>query len=201
MKRRVLLKTTPFHVKKKKKGKRNGVVLNDTVPLSSSPGHAAREERKMVSFGCFFLKKKRISSLSLDHTPHQPEAPRRWTTDRRHWPTTRRAPTRKTGSETSTAAPKWPTNCRSPCSPGATIKSPALGSINRPKNSEEKGGRREEKKETEREGGRRPERERTERRKKKERTEERTNQREEGTNKKGEESKYKKGQLETEEKN
>jgi hypothetical protein len=48
MKRRVFPKTTPFHVKKRED--RNGVVLNDTVPLSSSPGRAAGEERKMVGF-------------------------------------------------------------------------------------------------------------------------------------------------------
>jgi hypothetical protein len=55
MKRRVLPKTTPFHAKKKKKEEeeeedRNGVVLNDTVPLSSSHGRAAGEESKMVGF-------------------------------------------------------------------------------------------------------------------------------------------------------
>jgi hypothetical protein len=53
MKRRVLPKTTPFHAKKKKKKEeedRNGVVLNDTVPLSSSHGRAAGEESKMVGF-------------------------------------------------------------------------------------------------------------------------------------------------------
>jgi len=44
MKRCVLSKTTPFHVKKK--GERNGVVLSDTVPLPSSPGRAAGEEKK-----------------------------------------------------------------------------------------------------------------------------------------------------------
>jgi hypothetical protein len=54
MKRRVFPKTTPFHAKKKKKKEeeedRNGVVLNDTVPLSSSHGRAAGEESKMVGF-------------------------------------------------------------------------------------------------------------------------------------------------------
>jgi hypothetical protein len=51
MKRRVLPKTTPFHAKKKKEEEdRNGVVLNDTVPLSSSHGRAAGEESKMVGF-------------------------------------------------------------------------------------------------------------------------------------------------------
>jgi hypothetical protein len=53
MKRRVLSKTTPFHVffkKKEKKKDQNGVVLNDTVPLSSSPGRAAGEERKGFVF-------------------------------------------------------------------------------------------------------------------------------------------------------
>jgi hypothetical protein len=40
MKRHVLYKTTPFHVKKKGQ---NNVVLNDTVPLSPSPGRAAGE--------------------------------------------------------------------------------------------------------------------------------------------------------------
>jgi len=46
MKRRVLSKTTPFHAKKKEEREReqNGVILNDTVPLSSSPGRAAGEE-------------------------------------------------------------------------------------------------------------------------------------------------------------
>jgi len=44
MKRRVFSKTTPFHTFKKKKEKKeeqNGVVLNDTVPLSSSPPNIA----------------------------------------------------------------------------------------------------------------------------------------------------------------
>jgi hypothetical protein len=45
MKRRVLSKTTPFHAKKKREREQNGVILNDTVPLSSSPGRAAGEER------------------------------------------------------------------------------------------------------------------------------------------------------------
>jgi hypothetical protein len=48
MKRRVLSKTTPFHVKKKEQ---NGVVLSETIPPSSSPGRAAGEERNF----CFFL--------------------------------------------------------------------------------------------------------------------------------------------------
>jgi hypothetical protein len=44
MKRHVLYKTAPFHVKKKEKKKRqNSVVLNDIVPLSPSPGRAAGE--------------------------------------------------------------------------------------------------------------------------------------------------------------
>jgi len=34
----------------KKKKDQNGVVLNDTVPLSSSPGRAAGEERKGFVF-------------------------------------------------------------------------------------------------------------------------------------------------------
>ena len=51
MKRRVLSKTTLFHVKKKKKDQ-NGVILNDIVPLSSSPGCVAGEERKVF---CFFF--------------------------------------------------------------------------------------------------------------------------------------------------
>jgi hypothetical protein len=49
MKRRVFSKTTPFHVKKKTKNQ-NGIVLNDTVPLSSSPERAAGEERKVLFF-------------------------------------------------------------------------------------------------------------------------------------------------------
>jgi hypothetical protein len=48
MKRRVLSKTMPFHdfqkKKKRKKKEENSVVSSDTVPLSSSPGRAAREE-------------------------------------------------------------------------------------------------------------------------------------------------------------
>jgi hypothetical protein len=36
--------------KKEEKEDRNGVVLNDTVPLSSSHGRAAGEESKMVGF-------------------------------------------------------------------------------------------------------------------------------------------------------
>jgi len=35
---------------KKKKKYQNGVVLNDTVPLSSSPERAAGEERKVLLF-------------------------------------------------------------------------------------------------------------------------------------------------------
>ena len=46
MKRRVLSKTTPFHAYKKKK-RPNGVVLNDTVHLSSSPEHYSGEEGKV----------------------------------------------------------------------------------------------------------------------------------------------------------
>ena len=96
--------------------------MNDTVPLSSSPGHAAREERKMVSFGCFFFL-KRISSLSLDHTPHQPEAPRPG------------PPTKAIGrpaihpAESKGAAHCcrgwWPTSRRETRSPSALMKGPA----------------------------------------------------------------------------
>jgi hypothetical protein len=64
MKRRVFPKTTPFHVKKRED--RNGVVLNDTVPLSSSPGRAAGEERKMVGFSS-----SSVLPLSLDRMPCQ----------------------------------------------------------------------------------------------------------------------------------
>jgi hypothetical protein len=50
MKRRVLSKTTPFHTfKKKKKKEQNGVVLNDTVHLSSSPRTCSGEEGKRVA--------------------------------------------------------------------------------------------------------------------------------------------------------
>jgi hypothetical protein len=52
-----LNKTAPFHVKKKKV--QNSVVLNDTVPLSPSPGRAAGE-------GNFFLLS------SLNPTRHLP---------------------------------------------------------------------------------------------------------------------------------
>jgi hypothetical protein len=51
MKRRVLYKTTPFH--RKKKGKQNGVILGDTIPLSSSPGRAAGEEKAFFFFFFF----------------------------------------------------------------------------------------------------------------------------------------------------
>jgi hypothetical protein len=50
MKQCVLSKTKPFHIKKKDQ---NGVVLNDTIPLSSSPGRAAGEERKGFVFFFF----------------------------------------------------------------------------------------------------------------------------------------------------
>jgi hypothetical protein len=40
----------PKKKKKKEEEDRNGVVLNDTVPLSSSHGRAAGEESKMVGF-------------------------------------------------------------------------------------------------------------------------------------------------------
>jgi hypothetical protein len=47
MKRRVFSKTTPFHTfYQKKKREQNGVVFNDTVPLSSSPEHAAGKKEK-----------------------------------------------------------------------------------------------------------------------------------------------------------
>jgi hypothetical protein len=48
MKRRVFSKTTPFHTfkKKEKKKEQNGVVLNDTVHLSSSPRSRSGEEGK-----------------------------------------------------------------------------------------------------------------------------------------------------------
>jgi hypothetical protein len=51
MKRRVFSKTTPFHTlkKKKKKKEQNGVVLNDTVHLSSSPRTCSGEEGKRVA--------------------------------------------------------------------------------------------------------------------------------------------------------
>jgi hypothetical protein len=40
----------PKKKKKEEEEDRNGVVLNDTVPLSSSHGRAAGEESKMVGF-------------------------------------------------------------------------------------------------------------------------------------------------------
>jgi hypothetical protein len=56
MKRRVLGKTTPFHAfQKKKEEKRNSVVLDGTIPLSSSPGHATGEEKFLFFSVCFFL--------------------------------------------------------------------------------------------------------------------------------------------------
>jgi hypothetical protein len=50
MKRRVFSKTTPFHTlkKKEKKKEQNGGVLNDTVPLSSSPRTCSGEEGKRM---------------------------------------------------------------------------------------------------------------------------------------------------------
>jgi hypothetical protein len=58
MKRRVLSKTTPFHVKKKN-------TRNDTVPLSSSPERAAGDERKVLFF---------LASLSR-HMPAKTDPP------------------------------------------------------------------------------------------------------------------------------
>jgi hypothetical protein len=48
MKRHILSKTTPFHVKKKKE--QNGVVLSDTVLPSSSPGRAVGKKETFVFF-------------------------------------------------------------------------------------------------------------------------------------------------------
>jgi hypothetical protein len=44
-----------MHFKKKKEEKRNNAVLDGTVPLSSSPGHATREEKFLFFSVCFFL--------------------------------------------------------------------------------------------------------------------------------------------------
>ena len=65
MKRRVLFKTTSLHVEKKKDDQ-NGVVLNDNVPLSSSPERAAGEERKVL----FFLPLSLPVCSAKDLKPH-----------------------------------------------------------------------------------------------------------------------------------
>jgi hypothetical protein len=43
-----------MHLKKKEE-KRNNVVLDGIVPLSSSPGHATGEEKFLFFSVCFFL--------------------------------------------------------------------------------------------------------------------------------------------------
>jgi hypothetical protein len=70
-------------IQKKKKGKgQNGVVLNDTVHLSSSPPNMQRGRREKW---CFFLKFLPAPLSRLEPT------------DRTQWPTTHRAPARKPG--------------------------------------------------------------------------------------------------------
>ena len=64
MKRRVLSKTTPFHVIKKKKKKRerpNGAVLNGTVPLLPFPPEPVTEEKKI-----FILRRKAQIWIFMD---------------------------------------------------------------------------------------------------------------------------------------
>jgi len=80
MKRRVLSKTTPFHAKKREREKeQNGVILNDSVPLSSSPGRAVGEERNFCFsslilhafrslFACF-CQKPEAQCPFIDETP------------------------------------------------------------------------------------------------------------------------------------
>jgi len=80
MKRRVLSKTTPFHAKKRER-EQNVVVLNDTVPLSSSPGHAVGEERNFcfsslilhaslsLSLSACFCQKPEAQCPFIDETP------------------------------------------------------------------------------------------------------------------------------------
>ena len=121
MKRRVLPKTTPFHVKKKKKKKRRPERCRFERHCSSFflPWTCSRGRKKNGGF-FFFKCAASLLTACLARKPREPHL-----ASHARWPTTRRAPTRKTGSGTSTAAHKWPTNRRSPCSPCATIKSPA----------------------------------------------------------------------------
>jgi len=112
MKRRVFSKTTPFHTFKKKKKKKekeqNGVVLNDTVPLSSSPPNIAAGKKGKRGFCLNFFR-----SLS-----------RLEPTDRTHWPTTHLPENRVEPNLGS--RDQWPTSQLLPMR-----KSHALGSINR----------------------------------------------------------------------
>ena len=89
----------------KKKRRPNGAVLNGTVHLSSSPEHAAGKKEKQVFF--YLLQ------VPLAHRPT--EAPRRWATDRRCWPTTRRAAEAEGGP------------------PGQPLPDPLLGSTVKPR--------------------------------------------------------------------
>jgi hypothetical protein len=76
MKRHVFSKTTPFHTfkKKKKKGKQNGVVLNDTVPLSFSPPNIAAGKKEKRGFCLNFAGPSLAWSPPIEHTGRPPAA-------------------------------------------------------------------------------------------------------------------------------
>ena len=118
MKRRVFSKTTSFHeFYQKKKKEQNGVVLKDTVPLSSPPPeHCSGEEGKR-GFCLNFVGPSLAWSPPTEHTGRPPAV---------HLPENRGEP--NLGSRA-----QWPTSRLLPI---RTVKSHALGSINRPKNTE-----------------------------------------------------------------
>jgi hypothetical protein len=116
MKRRVFSKTTPFHTfyqkKKRKRKEQNGVVLNDIVPLSSSPPNIAAGKKEKRGFCLNFVGPSLAWSPPTEHTGRPPTT---------HLPENRGEP--NLGSRA-----QWPT---SRLLPMRTVKSHALGSINR----------------------------------------------------------------------
>jgi hypothetical protein len=112
MKRRVFSKTTPFHAFYQKKKEQNNVVLNDTVPLSSSPPNIAAGKKEKRGFCLNFFGPSLAWSPPTKHTGRPPAA---------HLPENRGEP--NLGSRA-----QWPT---SRLLPMRTVKSHALGSINR----------------------------------------------------------------------
>jgi len=117
-KRHVLSKTTPFHAFKKKKTKQ--CRLGDTVPLSSSPGRAAGEDRNCC-LSHLFPPRMFLPKLKTPYTPPHDEKP---------------------------GEPRPPANPALPCSPCTTIKSPrSLGPINRDSTPAHNGGEKKKKRE------------------------------------------------------
>jgi hypothetical protein len=182
MKRRVFSKTTSFHTfYQKKKGRGlNGDVLNDTVPLSSSPRTCSGEEGKR-SFCLNFVGPSLAWSPPTNARPHAVGPPTKDTGR----PPAARLPKKKPGEPNLGSSTQWPTSRRETRSHAPQWTATITCSINSTQQRKKRGG------------GERPERERTERREKKGRKkkepkrerksqrERRTNQREERTNQRG----------------